>query len=85
MFIDWITFAKWIKMPASTHYWIASLWIFEMCFLSVLYSATTENNFEENNFAIDYKNGESVFTSESFRKNRLPVFKLVAMELGIFF
>ena len=56
-----------------------------MCFLSVLYSATTENNFEENNFAIDYKNGESVFTSESFRKNRLPVFKLVAMELGIFF
>ena len=53
--------------------------------MSVHYSATTENNFEENNFAIDYKNSQSTFTSESFRKNGLPIFKLSAVELGISF
>ena len=57
-----------------------------MCFLSVLYSATTENNFEENNFAIDYKNGQSVLLLKVSGKTNCPSLSyLLAVERGIFF
>ena len=54
--------------------------------MSVHYSATTENNFEENNFAIDYKNGQSVLLLKvSGKTNCLSLSYLLAVERGIFF
>ena len=40
---------------------------------------------KENKFAIDFKNGQRSSTSESFRKTKQRVSKLLAVEHGISF